>query len=343
MAKSMLRLWLILLILFPLFASCKKMGLHGQSQSTTPSDSLKASDRPSDSSGGVPGYLTLGCKTSFSEDGIAVESACVAKDKTEKAKLSGLANSWTWQYTLPTDATPETVVSVIELSQDNPYHVIFRYSGRGREVLLQQALRYQFGLIFQLKNSKSIDMLNESIDRVIDISPAPRYRFIRISFPSLKQPWLDTQELDIERLEFKWEKQWRIGVFSDFSGRMGPYEAIVSASSYAVDRNSLPFFAFQRGPQGNIWESALHTYETTGQYNAIGSPQWLKVDFKNYPIALEGIRIDGGDSRDTAGSEGSPDSFYIEGSQDDISWTLIEGSRMENVDTTSLTTFEWDK
>jgi len=348
MAKHMLQLWPIVLILFSFFASCKKMGLQGhnqgdQSKSASSADSLKASDRPSDSSGGVPGYLTFGCKTSFTEDGMAVENACVVKNKTDKINLSGLASSWTWQYSLPAGTTPETVVLVTELPQDNAYHVIYRYSGRNREVLLSQALQSQFMLSFQREDQQPFGTLKESLDRVIDIFPAPRYRLIRISFPSLKQPWLDTQELDIERLELKWENQWRVGVFSDFSGRIGPYEATVSASSYATDRNSLPFYAFQRGPQGNIWETSFRTYETTGQYNAIGSPQWLKIDFKNYPIALEGLRIDGGDSKDTAGSEGSPDSFYVEGSQDDVTWTLIEGSRMENVDTTNLATFEWGK
>lgn len=349
MAGKMCRLLLFLMISLTFLGSCKKAGLGGFFQSgksggstSASADSLKSNDRPSDSSGGVPGYLTLSCRITFASDGLAVDSSCVATDKQGKVNLASQTIAWSWQYTLPDDAKSQTVVTVTELAQESPYHVIYKFTGKTREELLNVVLRSRFMLSIERKGQEH-SIIAETSDRLIDISPMPRYRFIRISFPSLKQPWLDTQELDIERLELKWENQWHLGVFSDYLGRIGPYDAIVSGSSYATDRNSLPYFAFQRGPAGNIWETAFRTYEATGQYNAIGSPQWLKIDFKNYPIALQGIRIDGGDSRDTLGSEGSPDSFYIEGSQDDLTWTLIEGSRQENIDTTNLATFEWDK
>lgn len=346
MAESLHRLLLKILISSALFLSCKN-GVNNymstdKANSSPSADSLKASDRPSDSSGGVPGYLTFGCKMSFTDNGMDVQSSCVAADKQGKVHLPGLATSWNFRFVLPDDAASGTLVAITELAQGDPQHVVYRFSGRPREELLNIVRRSRFMLDLRLKDQANVVTLEETKDRLTEISPAPRYRYIRISFPSLKQPWMDTQELDIERLELKWENQWRVGVFSDYSGRLGPYEALVSASSYATDRSSFPYFAFQRGPQGNIWETAFRTYETTGLYNAIGTPQWLKIDLKNYPIALQGIRMDGGDSKDTLGSEGSPDSFYIEGSQDDVTWTLIDGSRYENVDTTRLATFEWE-
>lgn len=346
MVENMRRLLLKILIYSAFFLSCKN-GLNDfmssdKAQSSASADSLKASDRPSDSSGGVPGYLTFGCRLGFTDEGMDVQSSCVAEDRQVKANLPALASSWHFRFVLPGDAHPGVRVSITELPQENAQHVVYRFSGLGREELLKIVMRTKFLLDLRLQDQASTVTLGETRDRLTDISSAPRYRYIRISFPSLKQPWMDTQELDIEQLELKWENQWRVGVFSDYAGRIGPYEALVSASSYATDRNSFPFFAFQRGPAGNIWETAFRTYETTGLYNAIGTPQWLKIDFKDYPIALQGVRMDGGDSKDTNGSEGSPDAFYIEGSQDDVSWTLIKGSRYENVDTTRLSTFEWE-
>lgn len=346
MSENMRRLLLKILISSAFFLSCKS-GLKDfissdKAKSSASADALKASDRPSDSSGGVPGYLTFGCRTGFTDDGMDVTSSCVAQDRQVKADLPALAHSWNFRFALPGDAHPGILVTITELSQESPQHVVYRFSGKPREELLNIAMRTRFMVDLRLKDQAGMVTLGETRDRLTDIAAAPRYRYIRISFPSLKQPWMDTQELDIEQLELKWENQWRVGIFSDYSGRLGPYEALVSASSYASDRSSFPYFAFQRGPQGNIWETAFRTYETTGQYNAIGTPQWLKIDFKDYPIALQGIRMDGGDSKDTNGSEGSPDAFYIEGSQDDLSWTLIQGSRYENVDTTRLSTFEWE-
>ncbi len=344
----MFRLFFILPIIFAFFVSCKKAGLapfvHQENSSTASSaESVKASDRPSDSSGGVPGYLTLGCTLSFPADGLGVDSACVLADQAGKASLPTYASVWSWKYELEDQGSPAPTVIISELTQDQPFHVVYRFTGQSREKLLSQAQKAKFSLKMQPKDGSDVVVIQESIAKKLNMSLATRFRYIKITFPSLKAPWPDTQELDIERLELKWENVWRQGVFSDFSGRIGPYEAIVSASSYAVDRNSFPFYAFQRAPAGNIWETAFRTYDTGGQHDAIGAPQWLKIDFKDYPIALQGIKIDGGDSRDTAGSEGSPDSFYIEGSADDVSWTLIEGSRFENVDTTNLASFEWGK
>lgn len=344
----MRRLIFILPIIFAFFVSCKKVGLTSffqeeKSSSASSAESVKASDRPSDSSGGVPGYLTLGCTLSFATDGLGVESACVLADQTGKVSLPAYASTWNWQYELEDKESPETSVTISELPQDRPFHVVYRFAGATRERLLSQAQKTKFSLKMQPKDRSEMIVVQETLSKKLEISSAPRFRYIKITFPSLKAPWPDTQELDIERLELKWENVWRQGVFTDFSGRLGPYEAIVSASSYAIDRNSFPFYAFQRAPAGNIWETAFRTYDTAGQHDAIGAPQWLKIDFKGYPIALQGIKIDGGDSQDTAGSEGSPDSFYIEGSSDDVTWTLIEGSRFENVDTTNLASFEWGK
>jgi hypothetical protein len=346
MSENIRSLLLKILISSAFLLSCKSgwndFMSSDKTRSSASADALKASDRPSDSSGGVPGYLTFGCRLGFTDEGMDVYSSCVAQDSQGKANLQALAGSWNFRFVLPEYAPAGILVTITELPQENPQHVVYRFSGKPREELLNIAMRTSFMLDLRLKDQESTVTLGETRERLTDISAAPRYRYIRISFPSLKQPWMDTQELDIEQLELKWENQWRVGVFSDYSGRLGPYEAIVSASSYATDRSSFPYFAFQRGPQGNIWETAFRTYETTGQYNAIGTPQWLKIDFKDYPIALQGIRLDGGDSKDTNGSEGSPDAFYIEGSQDNLSWTLIKGSLYENVDTTRLSTFEWE-
>lgn len=331
-----------------LFVACKKVGIVSffngkKSSDEANTSSLKQGDRPSDSSGSVPGYFNLGCKISFSDDGFGVETACALADQNGKVSLPTISNSWSWQYAFGEDASQKSFIAVTELPQENPYHVLYRFSGLNREALLNMAFQAKYSLKLQLKGDTKSQSIQETIDKKMAMSAAPRFRFVRISFPSLKQPWPDTREMDIEGLELKWEDQWRQGSFTDYTGRIGPYEVTVSASSFSVDRNSFPYYAFKRSQAGDIWETAFDTYEDLGDFNAVGAPQWLKIDFKDHPVAIQAIKIDGGDSVDTPGSEGAPDAFYLEGSQDDVTWTLIEGSRFDNVDTTNPSIFEWDK
>lgn len=327
--------------------ACKKLGIESfnnqqkTGQTASSPDSIKASDRPSESTGSLPGYLTLGCTLAFAADGFAVESACLIADQNGKVSLEGLAKSWTWQYVLSVSPTP--TITVTELPQDNPNHVIYRFSGLERETLLTIAKQTKFTISMQLKDGLEPILMSETKEKIVNISSVARYRFVRITFLSLKLPWTQSQEMDIEGMELKWENQWRRGVFTDYTGTLGPYEVAISGSSFAVNNSSFPYNAFKRSAAGKIWETAERTYEITGAYNAVGPPQWLKIDFKDHPVAIQGIKIDGGDSAVSAGSEGAPDVFYLEGSADDITWTLIEGSRQDNVDTTVMTPFEWDK
>jgi hypothetical protein len=337
----------LLTILFIFLTACNKVSVvrslhvHNKADDGSSASVVKASDRPSDSSGSVPGYLTLGCTISSSDDG--VDSSCVLANRSDKVDLPALATSWTWHYELERNEVEQPTVTVLELPQDNPFHVRYRFSGLNRDLLLKLATQSKYYISMQAKGASGIEVIGETSTKKTAFVPltAPRYRYVRIVFPSLKQPWSSASHLDIEGLELKWDGQWRQGTFSNFTGTLGPYEVTVSASSYDSRFNGFPYYAFRKGPNGDIWETIGNTYSNNGTFDALGDPQWLKLDFKSNSVAIQGIKIDGGDSRDAMGSEGSPDSFYLEGSQDNTNWTVIEGSRHENVDTTVMTAFEW--
>lgn len=339
---------ILLSIILAFSGSCKRTevspAIHTQKGSDEAAiGSIKNTDRPSDSSGGVPGYLTLGCTVSLSDDGFAVDSSCVLADQAGKASLKDLASRWTWHYQLGPNVSQQPVVVTSELPQENPFHVHFRFTGLGRETLLDLARQAKYALSLQLTGRTQTVEIGETLAKKTAFSSTPRYRFVRINFLSIRSPSQGANEMSIENLELKWEGRWRQGSFANYTGMLGPYETTISASSFSQERSGYPYNVFKRTEPGRVWDTALNAFERFGDYNAIGGPQWLMFDFKENPVAIQGIKIDGGDSRFSSGDEGSPDFFYLEGSQNGTDWVLIEGSRFDNVNTTILTPFEWDK
>lgn len=80
----MRRKLLYLSIIITFFVSCKKVGGFLSSPDQKPTeqssvDSLQDGDRPSDSSGGVPGYLVPSCSMGFSLNGTP-NPRCVASE-----------------------------------------------------------------------------------------------------------------------------------------------------------------------------------------------------------------------------------------------------------------------
>jgi microcystin-dependent protein len=146
---------------------------------------------------------------------------------------------------------------------------------------------------------------------------SPPYRYIRLRVGSVSA--LD--DVGVEALEFRWNDTWQANAMTNYSvGTIGPYSPTISASSeYAGYYAHSPFKAVTSAR----WHTVAGSFSSTAPNDAL-MENWLKVDFGvGNTVSLQGYRIHG---YDTNGNY-RPDDYWLEGSNDDTNWYVLEGSR----------------
>lgn len=125
---------------------------------------------------------------------------------------------------------------------------------------------------------------------------------------------------------------------SNSAGRIGNYAATVSASS--EDSASYAAWKAFDGTTAEWWSSTGTFTNNSGDYDEI-STNWLKIDFGSGAyVAIDGFKLDSETNGFDSGC--GVDEVYLEGSNDNSSWTLIEGSEYVGSMTSEVTqTWSW--
>ncbi|SMF22774.1 discoidin domain-containing protein [Pseudobacteriovorax antillogorgiicola] len=344
---------LSLLAFLILLLGCSPESLikSGSKEDRIPVAAAKAdATRPSEDNGGLPGY-SIYCDLSEEEPSTTtLDLGCGLADASGNAvKVESVATIWNWSFDRG-ELSSEVSVSIDEQRDHPTYSVFYRFSGFDKINSQTKILESSVGLDLVPKGKKEPITINSKVkdtisqENTIQIEEianqgALKFRYIRIVFTSLVDTFV-SNDVSIEGLQLRTADTWQASNFTSNAGTIGPYLVVVSASSL-LDPINEAFLAFNGAAVGAFWASALDTFQATAPFDAIGEPSWLMIDFGITPVNVTGVRIDGGDFVNGQNGEAAPDSFYLEGSDDGLTWQTIPGSIFNNVSTSNLTEFVW--
>ena len=348
-----------LLILIPFLAlwSCNRRSFDGnRSQTLKPpaesqltrgkksSGNLENKERPSEDTGGIPGYtLTCNNQNQPTNQSPEMKIDCgIATNDGNVSQLNSIATQWEWSF----DGITDTRIGiVVEENDDEVSEVLASYTIKGPNpgAVISANSGFYAVLKITLIGSSSQTVLREEKPRRDNSSEStvekPQFQFYRIVFESVRNAG-EFNEMSIETLQVRIAGAWFEGFFESDHGHIGPYPAIVSASSiYGPGFEA--FHAFLGKEINYSWSTEENSFSPEIPYNFSQSPSWLQIEFET-AVILDGLGIDGGDVYYGNLTElASPSSFYVQGSSDGAQWQKIDASEHVSINTSNFALYSW--
>ena len=152
------------------------------------------------------------------------------------------------------------------------------------------------------------------------------YTYYRFRVPKINS---GTSNL-VENIQFRWDGSWQTNSMTASStGTIGLIECTVTASA-ELSSSFAGWKAFDA--TSDSWQSGFDTYD--GSQNEIGE-QWVKIEFQTGGgKVITGMKVVGNGSF-------YPVDFYLQGSNNNSTWTTIPGSSQTGQNTSTEQTYTW--
>ena len=316
--------WLFFSIILSIFACTDKQlnRNEGSSEQGQTKNALPAvTERPSEDNGGLPGY-PLACQSNQAAEE-QLEIDCNLMSKSGDSPLDLSREFATWDFSL--------VYKIQDISLD------ITKRGRAREGfqvswLLQAeqpismaALRDHIQVNFRAIRADAVatrveanwDLASSEVEELPPESPRlAAYRFYRIMIYSIEFSEFATPNACIQYLQLYFNDAWQPASIDD--------QGIVSISGQTISFNASSNLDFVHDAffVPSFWESVPGSYQNVAPFDATPEPSWFSFGFNAAPVALQGIRILGGDPNFVSG-ECAPDQVGIQGSNDQQTWQSL--------------------
>lgn len=310
----------IIVIAMACHSSQLKRGTSSGADDST-SQLTRASTRPSEDNGGLPGYPLI-CKI---QEQSSTESEVKCRLTAENGEQVDINNEFaSWQFAMESDLQISELTGV-EQPWQTGWKLQFLSIQEFRASVERSYIR------FQGRSKRTGEMWEKSwlLPSVAEANWQTFFQKYRLVIHSIEHSEFPDPSACVTFFQISTNRQWLEGRVSQ-SGNvsLGNFPVQVHASSYSE-------YAHEAFINQGFWESDFYTFDPTPPFNAHVEPSWLEIDFGSNPIAIDGIRLLG-TPRFYDPGECAPDVISLLGSVDGLSWQDIQGIRWLNVNTVNL-------